>query len=94
MHEKENLSFVLKVGIKGNEETFDLSNLPKPVFLLLPQVKIPLDNFQHMLSLLICELGEVQLFACSAARHCEADAWKLSDFLLQGQKGIMRNKNR
>lgn len=73
-------------------DSFDLSNLPKPVFLFLPQVKIPLDNFPHMLSLLICELGKVQLFACSGAKHSEADVWKLADFLPQGHKGIINNK--
>ena len=47
----------------------DILNLPKSVFLFLPQIKISLDHFPNMLGFFICELGQIQRLPCNGARH-------------------------
>ena len=52
-------------------EVFYIHNLPESVFLLLPQVEVPLDNVPHMFGLLVREPGEIQLLPGGCARHNE-----------------------
>ncbi len=81
--------------IEIKPDIYDLFNLPKPVLLLLPQVKISLDDFPNMFGLLICKLGEIQLLACCGARHnCEFNACELDSCLVLGYSRVIKKYNK